>query len=156
MEINWLLILMAIIFIYNIYNGWRLGFVRILFSLLGIFVSLIISYVVTPALATVFPWPRPVIFIIAFIATNIVFALAYIAFDLAAHLPVLKHVNKIAGILVGGINAFIIAWLIMAVLAFLQSTNLGESAMQCISQSKFLNALYASDVFIEALKSIKI
>ncbi len=156
MEFNWLLILMAIIFIYNIYDGWRQGFVRILFSLLGVIASLIISYIVTPALATVFTWPRPIVFAVAFIGTRLVIALAFIVFDIAAHLPIISRVNKLAGVLTGLIKAFFIGWLILAVLALLSGTAVGVSAMQCISQSRFLDALYESDVFMETLKGFGI
>ncbi len=45
---NWLLVLIALIFVWNIIQGMRRGFVQILFSLLGIFVALGITYAVAP------------------------------------------------------------------------------------------------------------
>ena len=48
---NWLLIVTGLIFLWNIIQGWRRGFVKILFSLLGIFVALGITYAVTPVVS---------------------------------------------------------------------------------------------------------
>ncbi len=48
---NWLLIVIALIFLWNILQGLRRGFVQILFSLLGIFVALGITYAVTPLIS---------------------------------------------------------------------------------------------------------
>ncbi|MCR5785088.1 MAG: CvpA family protein [Eubacterium sp.] len=47
---NWLLIIVAIIFICNMIIGWKKGFVRILFSLLGFVIALGITYAVTPVI----------------------------------------------------------------------------------------------------------
>lgn len=65
-----------------------------------------------------------------------------IALNLISKLPILNHINKLAGLLVGGLQGVIVVWLIFILLTVFSSSDLGKTAFEQIEDSMILSYIY--------------
>lgn len=91
-----------------------------------------------------------IVILIAYVATFVIvfFALRILAFllNIAEHLPLIHGLNKMAGLAFGLAEGLLAVWILGMILSAVGTTGLGQSAAQCISESKFLSILYGHNL----------
>lgn len=87
-------------------------------------------------------------FVITFIVILILLWLICITLDIIGKLPVLKQVNKLAGLLFGLAHGLVIIWIFFVILTVLQSTDIGRQAMGMITDNKFLSLIYDNNILM--------
>ena len=91
-----------------------------------------------------------VVTLIGYFATFVVvyLALRIVAFvlDIVGKLPLIHDINKITGLAAGLIEGLLAVWILGIVLTMTATTQLGQSAAQCIEESMFLRILYGNNL----------
>ena len=93
-------------------------------------------------------------FLLSYLLASICIITINYALNIIAGLPVIKGVNKTAGILVGGIKCIIFIWIILLVLTVLCNSELGKRGMELVEKDIFLNTLNTYNPFIKIFMSI--
>lgn len=68
--------------------------------------------------------------------------------DVVSKIPVLKGVNRILGLIAGGLQGLIAAWLFFYLLTIFQTTGIGQICLPMIYQSEFLTTLYENNMLL--------
>lgn len=93
-------------------------------------------------------------FMISFLLATMGIRMIAHALDLMARLPVLRGINRLAGIVIGCLRGVIIVWIIFLAMTIFCNTPLGEECLGLIQQDPFLTALYDNNVFMRVFMSI--
>lgn len=103
-------------------------------------------------------------YLIGFIATGILNVAAFLASVLIVHLllwlsisalsilanlPVIRVVNRVAGLALGLLQAMLVLWLAFLVLSLVSGTGIGMQLMKMVESSTWLNWLYQSNLFLK-------
>ena len=103
-------------------------------------------------------------YLIGFIATGILNVAAFLASVLIVHLllwlsisalsilanlPVIRVVNRVAGLALGLLQALLVLWLAFLILSLVSGTGIGMQLMKMVESSTWLNWLYQSNLFLE-------
>ncbi len=93
--------------------------------------------------------------IIAFLLTVLIVQLVLwaviSALNIVSYIPVLRTVNRIAGLLLGLLEACFLLWVFFLVLSMLSGTPAGLYLMNQVEQSELLSLLYESNPFLPAV-----
>lgn len=81
-------------------------------------------------------------FVITFAIVFIGLWVVSIALNIISKLPILNQLNKLAGLLVGGLQGVIVVWLLFVLLTVLGSTDIGKIAFEQIEDSMILSYIY--------------
>lgn len=90
-------------------------------------------------------------FFITFLLAAAGMAVLCFVLDLLSKLPVLHQINTLAGIAMGALEGLVILWILFIVITMLGSTELGQSCMTMISESRLLSFLYDSNILSKIL-----
>lgn len=103
-------------------------------------------------------------YLIGFIATGILNVAAFLASVLIVHLllwlsisalsilanlPVIRVVNRVAGLALGLLQAMLVLWLAFLILSLVSGTGIGMQLMKTVESSTWLNWLYQSNLFLK-------
>lgn len=103
-------------------------------------------------------------YLIGFIATGILNVAAFLASVLIVHLllwlsisalsilanlPVIRVVNRVAGLALGLLQAMLVLWLAFLILSLVSGTGIGMQLMKMVESSTCLNWLYQSNLFLK-------
>ena len=103
-------------------------------------------------------------YLVGFIATGILNVAAFLASVLIVHLllwlsisalsilanlPVIRVVNRVAGLALGLLQALLVLWLAFLILSLVSGTGIGMQLMKMVESSTWLNWLYQSNLFLE-------
>lgn len=103
-------------------------------------------------------------YLIGFIATGILNVAAFLASVLIVHLllwlsisalsilanlPVIRVVNRVAGLALGLLQAMLVLWLAFLILSLVSGTGIGMQLMKMVESSTWLNWLYQSNLFLK-------
>ena len=81
-------------------------------------------------------------FVVLFLAVFLVLQVLVIWLDLIAKLPILSGINKIAGAILGGIEALVFIWIVCIVFTVFSRTGFGSAALTQIDASSWLSWIY--------------
>lgn len=87
-------------------------------------------------------------FIVSVILVQILLRIVIAALDLLAHVPVLRFINRIAGLGLGLVEALFFLWIFFLVLSMVSATDLGLRLLSMVQESEFLAPLYESNIFL--------
>lgn len=87
-------------------------------------------------------------FILAVIIVQLLLWLVINMLDLLANVPVIRVVNRLAGLALGLLEALFFIWLFFLVLSMLSATDAGMFLMSMVQESEFLGELYDSNLFL--------
>lgn len=82
------------------------------------------------------------VFLVLFLIIYIVLQILVIGLDLIARLPILSGINKIAGAVLGGVQAMFFLWIACLVLTMFSGTELASSILERINASTWLLWIY--------------
>lgn len=88
-------------------------------------------------------------FLVSVIIVQIVLWVAIAALDLLAHAPVVSMVNRVAGLLLGLVQALACIWVFFLVLSMLSGTEAGLYLLSMVQESEILCGLYDSNLFLQ-------
>lgn len=90
-------------------------------------------------------------YFIVFLVLYIVLRVLFMLLNIVAHLPFLKGINKLAGALLGILQAIVYIWIFFAIATAAMNTSWGMSVMAMIADSKFLTFLYQYNPILAAI-----
>lgn len=92
-------------------------------------------------------------FVLTFALVFVGLWLLSIALNIISKLPILNQINKLAGLLVGGLQGVIVVWLLFILLTVFSSSELGKSAFQQIDDSMILAFIYDKNFILNIVMS---
>lgn len=87
-------------------------------------------------------------FIVSVILVQILLRIVIAALDLLAHVPVLRFINRIAGLGLGLVEALFFLWIFFLILSMVSATDPGLRLLSMVQESEFLVPLYESNIFL--------
>ncbi|MBE5925915.1 MAG: CvpA family protein [Lachnospiraceae bacterium] len=93
-------------------------------------------------------------FIILFILISIAIRIILSVADVIAKLPLVKEVNKLAGVAVGLAEGLIVVWIFFIVVTALTSTEFGQIVMEQVKNNQILSFIYDNNLLLKLLMSV--
>lgn len=88
-------------------------------------------------------------FLISVLVVHLLLWLSISALSILTKLPVIRVVNRVAGLVLGLLQALLVIWLACLILSLVSGTEPGMQLMELIKSSSWLNWLYESNLFLE-------
>lgn len=88
-------------------------------------------------------------FIAAVILVQVLLRVVIGALDILSHIPVIGGINRLAGLLLGLLQALFLLWLFFLILSMATTTETGLMLMSMVQKSSFLSYLYESNLFMQ-------
>ena len=85
---------------------------------------------------------RAAVFLVLFLVVYIGLQILMVWLDLIARLPIISGINKLAGGILGGVQAMIFIWIACLILTMFSRTELGGIALSQVDQSPWLSWIY--------------
>lgn len=92
-------------------------------------------------------------FIITFVIIFVLLWVVCIALDILSKLPLVKQVNKTAGLLAGLVQGLVIVWLFFILITVFGSSELGRKALQMIGDDAILSFLFNNNYILTFITS---
>ena len=89
---------------------------------------------------------KAVVFVVLFLLVYLSLKVLVIWLDLIAKLPILSGINKMAGAVLGGIQALLFIWILCIVLTIFSRTEIGRIVFGQVNASPWLSWLYDHNV----------
>lgn len=93
-------------------------------------------------------------FVLTFVVIFIVLWLLSIAFNIISKLPILNQINKIAGLLVGGLQGLLIVWILFVLITVISGLEFGQTVIEQINSSKILTYIYEKNILLNIVMSV--
>lgn len=93
-------------------------------------------------------------FVIMFVVLIILLRILSTVLNIISKLPILHQINKLAGLLSGGIHGLIIVWLLFILLTIFSGTKLGRECFTMMNESVFLSALYDNNLIMKFVMNL--
>jgi uncharacterized membrane protein required for colicin V production len=93
-------------------------------------------------------------FVITFIVAFIALWVVSIALNIISKLPILNQLNKLTGLVVGGLQGLVIVWILFIVITIFSGTELGGTAFEQIESSVILAFLYDKNLFLNTVLKV--
>lgn len=152
--------------------GYCRGFLRILITTLALVVTLVVSFLITPAFASLLektaigkalaktPLPqvglRVVAFLILAILIYIVIRIILSVAHVITKIPVIGGINRFFGGIVGIIEGLLVIWILCMIIQAISFTPFGTQALEVINQSAVLKFFYENNLLsMIALKEVQ-
>lgn len=159
MEINILLAIVVLILATGAVWGWKRGLlesvIRIISYILGILVIIVIAKGVGSFIQKSY-----IQVIMAFVLLMLIQVIYKImkfltdTFQLVRAIPVGKLVDKLAGIVLGLVEAVFVIWLAFLLIGIFDVMGFNTWITEQVGQSRFLTMLYYSNYLIELLRTV--
>lgn len=88
-------------------------------------------------------------FLVSVLIVHLLLWLSISALSILANLPVIRVVNRVAGLALGLLQALLVLWLAFLILSLVSGTGIGMQLMKMVESSTWLNWLYQSNLFLE-------
>lgn len=210
---NWLLIVVLLILVGYTLNGYRLGLIKVAFSLVSFVLTILISSLITPYVSDFLIESTPLYdtikegtsdffveqgeervneampdvmvtllyggeaaseenslvsdasdylsssladliirilsFTVAFIIISIILRATVFTLDIIANLPVIKGINRYAGLAFGLAQGLVIVWIGFLIITIFSTTEFGEPLYSFIQKSQILLFLYNNNFLLQ-------
>lgn len=159
LEINILFVVVVMVFGLGTIWGWKRGLlesvIRILSCILGILVLIVVAKGIGSFLQK--SYVKVIMALLLLLAIRMIYRLMRFLMDtfrLVRAIPVGKLADKLAGAVLGFIEAVFIVWLCFLLIGVFDIMNLNTWILQQVERSHFLTTLYYSNYLIELLKNV--
>ncbi|MCI8314661.1 MAG: CvpA family protein [Lachnospiraceae bacterium] len=159
MEINILFVIVVIVFGAGTIWGWKRGLlesvIRIVSCILGILVLVVMAKGIGSFLQK--SYVKVIMALFLLLAIRMIYRLMRFltdTFRLVRAIPVGKLADKLAGAVLGLIEAIFAVWLCFLLIGVFDVMNLNAWVLQQVERSRFLTMLYYSNYLIELLKNV--
>lgn len=158
-NINILFVIVTVILGIGTIWGWKRGLlesvIRILSCILGILVLIVVAKGIGSFLQK--SYVKVIMALLLLLAIRMIYRLMRFLMDtfrLVRAIPVGKLADKLAGAVLGFIEAVFIVWLCFLLIGVFDIMNLNTWILQQVERSHFLTTLYYSNYLIELLKNV--
>lgn len=93
-------------------------------------------------------------FVLSYLLANIIIRTLVYVLNIISHLPVLRTVNRAAGLLLGGVRGLVVVWIGLLVLTIFCSTSWGSECMDMVNRDVILSFLYDKNPFVRVFMSL--
>lgn len=159
MEINILLAIVVLILATGAVWGWKRGLlesvIRIISYILGILVIIVIAKGVGSFIQK--SYIQVIMAFILLILIQVIYKIMKFltdTFKLVRAIPVGKLVDKLAGIVLGLVEAVFVIWLAFLLIGIFDVMGFNTWITEQVGQSRFLTMLYYSNYLIELLRTV--
>lgn len=159
MEINILFVIVVIVFGAGTIWGWKRGLlesvIRIVSCILGILVLVVMAKGIGSFLQK--SYVKVIMALFLLLAIRMIYRLMRFltdTFRLVRAIPVGKLADKLAGAVLGLIEAIFAVWLCFLLIGVFDVMNLNAWVLQQVERSRFLTMFYYSNYLIELLKNV--
>lgn len=90
-------------------------------------------------------------FVLTFVILFVGLWVLSIALNIISKLPILNQLNKLAGLLVGGLQGVVVVWILFILITVFSGTELGGSAFVQIKDSAILSFLYDENILLNTV-----
>ena len=88
-------------------------------------------------------------FLVSVLIVHLLLWLSISALSILTNLPVIRVVNRVAGLALGLLQALLVLWLAFLILSLVSGIGIGMQLMKMVESSNWLNWLYQSNLFLE-------
>lgn len=160
---NWLLIIVLAVMLLFAIRGWRMGLLRVLYSLVsGIVLIILIAYAIPYVTDFLKKYVHALdhmqsymvtgaAFLVTLILAVIVVRLIGRALQLVNKIPLIKGVNRVLGIFGGLLEAYLIISAFFLLVYLLAASKIGHQCLSYIKESQFLEMWYQKNLFRQIL-----
>ena len=150
MNINLLLIIMAVVLVCMVMDGYKKGMVRSLVSLISLLITCVVLFLMGNALSSYFDgrFFNVILTLLLLAAIGLVHHLLNVVFfsaKMISKLPIVHSVDKLLGIVAGILESVLIVWTIYAFNMFRDLGALGQVIIDYTRDSKILTCLYENN-----------
>lgn len=71
--------------------------------------------------------------------------------DMITELPIIHGINKIGGVLLGGLEGVLLIWLTFLVINIISGSGIGQTLLIWIKESKYLSILYDNNIIMDGI-----
>lgn len=146
--VNWALLGVVVIIAACAWKGQRNGFVRAVFSVFSVLLSIMGAVFIGPIIKTIFSGNAAFSYVVAFIIADIAVKIACNVLDIVAKLPVLHQINQTAGLLAGLAEGILYVWIAFIVLDVFGGTEWADALLVMVHSSELLNAVYENNLLL--------
>ncbi len=93
-------------------------------------------------------------FVITFVVLIIILRILSTVLNIISKLPILNQINKLAGLLAGGVHGLIIIWVLFILLTIFSGTKLGRECFTMMNESVFLSTLYDNNLIMKFVMNL--
>lgn len=93
-------------------------------------------------------------FLTSYLLATILIRIIVSALDLISRLPVLRGLNRFAGIFVGALRGLLFVWIALLVITIFWNTPFGSECIRMIEADRFISFLYEKNIFVDIYMSI--
>lgn len=142
---NILEIIIIIVMLALILDGYRIGLIKTVFSIVKMIVGVMLAAVVCSAFTGIIPNSMRYVVPVTFVAIyGIVMGIlgAVVRFlNLIDKIPIAKQLNRLAGIAAGVLRGVIAVWIIFCIAGYFANTSWGAGIYDMFESSKFLTMI---------------
>lgn len=159
-EVNWVLIGVLAVLILFMIHGYQKGFIRLSISMVSLIITIGLSAVITGYVSEYIQkltpvkdeWKAGILgFLLSFIIITIIIKFTVMSLDVIANLPIIKGINKTAGILLGLAQALVLIWIVFLGVELFSGKEISGMFMDYISQNEFLKFLYDQNIIMKLI-----
>ena len=89
------------------------------------------------------------IFVAVWIVISLILRLVLGLIKIIEHLPIIKSVNNLLGLLSGTVTGLFVIWLFFSVVTLFHTSEFGIECLNRISESSFLTTLFETNIFVK-------
>lgn len=159
-ETNWVLIGVLVVLALFMIHGYQKGFIRLAVSMVSLIITIGLSAVITGYVSEYIQrftpvkdeWKAGILgFLLAFIIITIIIKFTVMSLDVIANLPIIKGINKTAGILLGLAQALILIWIIFLGIDLFSGREISGILMDYVNRNDFLKFLYDQNILMKLI-----
>jgi len=159
MEINLLLIILVVVAVWRIWQGFRNGLVDEINRLISLVMAL---FVLSLAVMIIYGFMEEnmknvITAVVVLIVSGVVFHLINFvmkSIKTLAKLPIIGFLNSILGMIIGLAEVVVISWIMYIVIELFPTGNFGEQITAWTVENEYLMRLYESNCFMDFFKNI--
>ena len=115
--------------------------------IIGAVVAAVTVYCVTTIVPPSLRYIIPGIFISVIALVFAVVGLFVRLLNLVDEIPILKQINRLAGIVSGAVHGIVCVWILFVVIAYFSDTSVGSAFVEMIAEDELLSFLYEVNPF---------
>ncbi|SHJ43117.1 CvpA family protein [Parasporobacterium paucivorans] len=93
-------------------------------------------------------------FIALFIVISIIFRIIMVVVDIIGRIPIIRGINRLAGLFVGLAQSILILWVLCVVLTAFSGTSGGQQVMAMVADSRFLTMIYDHNLLMGIITNV--
>ena len=145
MNLNLLLVIMAVVLICMVMDGYKKGMVKSLISLISLLITCVVLFLIGNGLSSYFNVILTILLLAAIGLVHHLLNIVFFSAKMIVKLPIVHSLDKLLGIVVGILETVLIVWTIYAFNIFRDLGTLGQVIVDYTRDSRILTCLYENN-----------